>query len=96
MMTKTLTLAAVFAVGLATAAHAQGLNEFGNYSNSFHLYGSDGTYLGNLNSNQYDPNSIANPYGPHGSPYAQHSINNPYTYGSPYGYSRPRLQCFGC
>jgi len=45
----------------------------------------DGTYLGNLNSNPYDPNSVANPYGRYGSPYSPDSINNPYgQYGSPY------------
>ncbi len=42
-------------------------------------------YLGNLSSNQYDPNSTSNPYGRYGSPYSPDSINNPYgRYGSPY------------
>src|SRR5688572_10343616 len=41
-------------------------------------------YIGNLNSNRYDPNSVANPYGA-GSKYNPNSINNPYgKYGSPY------------
>jgi len=45
----------------------------------------DGKYLGNLSSNPYDPNSIANPYGRYGSPYQSDSVNNPYgRYGSPY------------
>lgn len=49
------------------------------------LYAPDGTYLGNLNSNPYDPNSVANPYGQYGSRFAPNSINNPYgQYGSPY------------
>lgn len=44
-----------------------------------------GVYLGNLSSNKYDPNSVSNPYGPHGSVYSPTSINNPYSpYGSPY------------
>lgn len=44
-----------------------------------------GKYLGNLNSNQYDPNSVSNPYGQYGSKYSADSINNPYgQYGSPY------------
>jgi len=44
-----------------------------------------GKYLGNLNSNPYDPNSVANPYGQYGSQYSPDSINNPYgQYGSPY------------
>ena len=28
----------------------------------------DRKYLGNLNSNPYDPNSVSNPYGQYGSP----------------------------
>lgn len=45
----------------------------------------NGQYLGNLNSNRYDPNSVANPYGRYGSRYSPDSINNPYgQYGSPY------------
>ena len=42
-------------------------------------------YLGNLNANPYDPDSVSNPYGQYGSKYSPDSINNPYgTYGSPY------------
>jgi hypothetical protein len=49
------------------------------------IYGQDGTYLGKLNANKYDPESVANPYGKYGSPYSSTSINNPYSqYGSPY------------
>ena len=49
------------------------------------LYAPDGTYLGNLNNNPYDPNSVSNPYGQYGSPYSANSINNPYgQYGNPY------------
>jgi len=45
----------------------------------------DGTYLGKLSSNPYDPDSVSNPYGRYGSKYSPTSINNPYsTYGSPY------------
>jgi hypothetical protein len=41
--------------------------------------------LGNLNGNQYDPDSTSNPYGRYGSKYSPDSINNPYgKYGSPY------------
>ena len=44
-----------------------------------------GTYLGKLNDNPYDPDSVSNPYGRYGSPYSADSINNPYgKYGSPY------------
>ena len=49
------------------------------------LFGSDGKYLGRVNSNQYDPESISNPYGIYGSKYNPTSVNNPYSiYGSPY------------
>jgi hypothetical protein len=49
------------------------------------IYAKDGTYLGRLNANRYDSESVANPYGKYGSQYSSSSINNPYsTYGSPY------------
>ena len=35
-------------------------------------------YLGNLNQNPYDPNSVNNPYGQYGSKYSPDSIRNPY------------------
>ena len=41
-------------------------------------------YLGNLSANEFDPNSIANPYGA-GSPYSSNSITNEFGhYGSPF------------
>lgn len=44
-----------------------------------------GQYLGNLNANQFDPNSVANPYGRYGSQYSVDSINNQFSqYGSQY------------
>lgn len=49
-----------------------------------------GKYLGNLNSNRYDPNSVSNPYGRYGSRYSTDSINNPYgQYGSRYSTDSP-------
>jgi hypothetical protein len=42
----------------------------------------DGTFLGKLNPNAYDNESIFNKYGPYGSKYSQTCIFNPY---SPYG-----------
>ena len=43
------------------------------------------TYIGNYNTDKYDPNSVNNPYGKHGSKYSSDSINNPYgQYGSRY------------
>lgn len=46
---------------------------------------SGSTYLGNLSTNTFDPNSISNPFGQFGSSFSSQSIANPYsTYGSPY------------
>jgi hypothetical protein len=42
----------------------------------------DGTYLGRLSANRYDPESVSNPHGKYGSPYSATSIHNP---SSPYG-----------
>ena len=74
-------------------------NPFGKYGNQFspdgvrnpfttggpNLYGSDGQYLGRLNSNRFDPESVSNPFGRYGSSFSPTSINNPYSqYGSPF------------
>jgi hypothetical protein len=64
-------------------------NPYGNSSNSPQLYDSQGQFRGNLNSNQYDPNSVANPYGRYGSQYSADSINNPYGAGSQYRSDSP-------
>lgn len=43
-----------------------------------------GKYLGNLNNNKLDPNSVSNPMGRYGSPLSPDSINNSMgQYGSP-------------
>ena len=45
-----------------------------------------GKYLGNLNSNPFDPNSVSNEFGRYGSEFSQDSINNEFgPYGSPFG-----------
>ena len=60
-------------------------NPYASGSNSPILVGEDGKYLGRLNSNKHDPQSVSNPYGRYGSPYSPDSVNNPYgKYGSPY------------
>jgi len=60
-------------------------SEYSSGSNSPQLRGEDGTYLGRVNKNRYDPDSISNPYGRYGSKYSPDSVNNPYgKYGSPY------------
>lgn len=49
------------------------------------LYGEDGTYLGKVNKNKYDPESVSNPYGQYGSKYSSKSVNNENgQYGSQY------------
>jgi hypothetical protein len=49
------------------------------------IYAPDGTYLGNLSTNQFDPNSVSNPYGRYGNPYSPDSINNRFgRYGNPF------------
>ena len=48
------------------------------------IYAADGSYLGKLSTNRYDPESISNPYGRYGSPYGN-TLANPFSkYGSPY------------
>ncbi len=55
------------------------------------IVAADGTYLGRLNANRYDPESVANPYGAYGSKYSPTSINNPYSaYGSTYSNTSAR------
>ncbi len=44
---------------------------------------SDGTYLGKLSSNEFDLESISNPYGKYGNEFSSVSVNNRYgKYGS--------------
>ena len=50
--------------------------------NTPRLYSGNGTFLGELSSNRYAPNSILNPYGVYGSRYSPQSIRNPH---GPYG-----------
>jgi hypothetical protein len=53
------------------------------------LYDSQGNYRGKLSANEFDPESISNPYGRYGSPYSPDSINNPYGAGSEFRYDSP-------
>ena len=46
---------------------------------------SGGTYLGELSTNRYSPDSVSNPYGRYGSRYSPDSINNPYSQWGRYG-----------
>ena len=59
---------------------------------ALHIYGGQDhdIYLGCLNCNSYDNNSIWNVYGTYGSPYNSNSIWNEYgTYGSSYSQYSP-------
>lgn len=67
------------------------LTNFG-FSQSLHLYGGSNNevYLGCLNCNSYDSDSIWNEYGTYGSSYSSNSIWNEYgTYGSEYNSYSP-------
>lgn len=71
------------------------------HADSPYLVSPDGKYLGKLNANRYDPDSVSNPYGKFGSKYSPDSINNSYgKYGSrysnesannPYATNAPRI-----
>ena len=57
-----------------------------NQHGSSYLIAQDGQFLGEINTNWHDRNSILNEYGPYGSPYSKTSIFNSYSsYGSEYG-----------
>jgi len=54
------------------------------------IIATDGTFLGTLNENEYDSNSIYNQYGKYGSQYEKACIFNKYSnYGSDYSDKNP-------
>lgn len=53
------------------------------------LYTPQGQYRGNLSPNQFDPNSVNNPYGQYGNKFSPDSINNPFGAGSKYRNDSP-------
>jgi hypothetical protein len=65
------------AIATTITAHAGGY-DYRDSSNSPRIYSPSGEYLGNLNHNRYDPDSISNPYGA-GSPYRPDGVNNRYS-----------------
>lgn len=82
----------MIALAVAMFATPAAAIDFRTGSDSPKIYAPDGTYLGNLNSNRFDPDSISNPYGRYGSKYSPDSVNNRYgIYGNPYSpqYSNP-------
>jgi len=50
-------------------------------------------FLGRLNGNPYDSESVSNPYGRYGNPHSSDSVNNPYRASNPY--SGNELYLFG-
>jgi len=67
----------VVMTGSAVSAQAQ-IVDFRNSSNSPHIYSPNGEYLGNLNNNQFDPNSVSNPFGA-GSQFRSNGVYNPFS-----------------
>lgn len=69
---------------LLTQLHAKQVAEL-EPSNGGILRGADGQFLGKINDNKFDKDSILNEYGPFGSKYSQTSVFNQYSqYGSNY------------
>jgi hypothetical protein len=66
------------------------LSAFAISFSELRIIAADGTFLGTLNENRYDTNSIYNEYGTYGSPYSIQSIFNQYgSYGSDYSNLSP-------
>ena len=67
-----------------------GISLFAISLNDLRIIADDGTFLGTLNKNSYDANSIYNEYGTYGSQYNAKSIFNKYgKYGSDYSSLSP-------
>lgn len=62
---------------------------YGNGTNSPGLYTQGGQFRGNVNTNRFDPNSVANPYGRYGSQFSPDSINNQFGAGSQFNNESP-------
>ena len=58
-------------------------------TNAPRLYDQQGNYRGKLSTNQFDPDSVSNPYGRYGIPYSPDSLNNQFGAGNPYSPSSP-------
>lgn len=90
---KHFVIAAAIVLGASPAmAQMQDNNPFGDYRNSPRVYAPDGRYLGTINSNTFDPDSVANPFSRLGGPLSpDNPDNNPFGYpSSPRGYRAPR------
>ena len=65
------TIIALAVIAAATPALAQ--TDFRTDFNSPKIIAPNGQYLGNLNNNRFDPNSVANPYGQYGNRFSPNS-----------------------
>jgi len=65
--------------------------QFSPYS-SAKVYNSKGEFRGNLNGNQFDPNSVSNEFGKYGSQFSPTSINNEFGEGSEFHPDSPNNQ----
>jgi hypothetical protein len=86
---KALAIAGLVLIG-TVSAQAQTV-DFRNGSNSPHIYSPDGEYLGNLNNNQFDPNSVSNQFGA-GSQFRPNGVNNPFSPNYTPGLSNSRYR----
>lgn len=70
----------IIAIGavLLTLSAANAQMDFRNGSNSPRVYSPNGEYLGNLNGNRFDPNSVSNEYGA-GSRFKSNGVNNQFS-----------------
>jgi hypothetical protein len=87
MNTKSIIMVLALAVMADAEAWDNGYQNTNPYqgNQSPQLYSADGHYLGNVNTNQFDPNSINNQFGRYGSQFSPDSVNNQFgKYGSPY------------
>lgn len=78
-------LAAGLVAASVSAAAAQG------YNNGPVIVDQNGRYYGNLNGNQFDPNSVSNQFGRYGNQFSPDSINNQFGAGNPYNGNRYRV-----
>jgi hypothetical protein len=91
---KKLALALLIALA-SSQAPAQYAPDFRNSTNSPHIYAPNGEYLGNLNRNQFDPNSVSNQFGA-GSQFRSNGVNNPFSPNYTPGLAPRRCYGLGC
>jgi hypothetical protein len=93
-MRRTILIGIALVLAAGTSAQAQYV-DFRNSYNSPHIYSPNGEYLGNLNRNQFDPNSVSNQFGA-GSPFQPNGVNNPFSPNYTPGLAPRRCYGLGC